>query len=70
LQFHLETTAAEARSWADAYRDELRTVAKSKARVIDECREHEPVMARLAGLLLDNFLAGAAKGLDNKGGLL
>ena len=67
LQFHLEITAAEARSWAGAYPDELRTVAKNKARLISECREHEPMMAKLAGLLLDNFLAGTVRSLNNKG---
>jgi GMP synthase-like glutamine amidotransferase len=59
LQFHLEVTAEEAGSWADAYPGELHLVAKSKARVVRECREHEPLMAELAGRLLDNFLSGA-----------
>ena len=67
LQFHLEITAAEAGCWADAYPDELRSIAKSKATLLGECREHEPMMAKLAGLLLDNFLAGAVKRLKNKG---
>jgi GMP synthase-like glutamine amidotransferase len=58
VQFHLEITAAEAGSWADTYRNELPTAAKSKARLTGECREHEAMMARLAGLLLENFLSG------------
>ena len=58
LQFHLEITPAEAERWADAYEEELRSAGKSKARLIDECREHAAAMARLACLLLDNFLAG------------
>ena len=66
LQFHLEITAAEAGCWANAYPDELRAVAKSKAQVTDECREHETMMANLSCLLLDNFLAGAVEGLNNK----
>lgn len=58
LQFHLEVTLAEARSWADAYKEELRSLGKSKARLAAECREQEAAMANLARLLLDNFLAG------------
>jgi GMP synthase-like glutamine amidotransferase len=66
LQFHLEITAAEAGSWADTYAEELPAVAKSKAQVIGECREHEPMMANLAVLLLDNFLAAAAMKKKNR----
>ncbi len=57
LQFHLEITAADACRWADAYAHELRAAGKNKARLALECRQHEAAMARLAGLLLDNFLA-------------
>ncbi len=63
LQFHLETTAAEASAWADAYRDELAAAGKSKASIVKECRAKEKEMQQLAGLLLDNFLAWAANGL-------
>lgn len=59
LQFHLEVTAEEAGRWAFAYADELRAAGKSGGRVTGECRQHEAAMARLAGLLLDNFLASA-----------
>jgi GMP synthase-like glutamine amidotransferase len=59
LQFHLEVTPAAARSWADAYKEELRSIGKSKTRLAAECREQETAMAHLARLLLDNFLAGA-----------
>jgi len=61
LQFHLEITAAEAGRWADVYASELTTVGKSKGQLTRECREHEPIMARLARLLLDNFLEGTCK---------
>lgn len=60
LQFHLEVTAEDARGWADAYPGELSQVAKSKTRLIRECREHEPQMTELADRLLGNFLAAAA----------
>jgi GMP synthase-like glutamine amidotransferase len=56
LQFHLEVSAEEAGRWAGAYADELRAAGKSKGRVTGECRRHEAVMARLARLMLDNFL--------------
>jgi GMP synthase (glutamine-hydrolysing) len=58
LQFHLEIAPAEAKRWADAYTDELGSVGKNAQRLASECRPHEAMMASLAGLLLDNFLAG------------
>ncbi len=61
VQFHLEVTAREAERWARGYADELLSAGKSRARVARECREHEPQMAELAALLLDNFLASARK---------
>jgi GMP synthase-like glutamine amidotransferase len=57
LQFHLEVTPAEARRWAGAYKDELDSVGKNAPRLTSECRSHESMMASLAGLLLENFLA-------------
>jgi hypothetical protein len=57
LQFHLEVTAEEAGRWADAYGDDLRGSGKSKVQLFKECLAHEPRMAGLASLLLDNFLA-------------
>lgn len=59
LQFHLEITAAEVTRWAETYKGELHAFAKQKAQLAGECREHATVMAKLACLLLDNFLAGA-----------
>jgi GMP synthase-like glutamine amidotransferase len=61
LQFHLEVSAEEAGRWARAYAGDLRGMGKSRARLVKECRAHEPRMAGLAGLLLDNFLATAVK---------
>ena len=54
--FHLEVTSADAARWADAYPEELEAVSKTRDRVVEECREREPEMRRLASLLLDNFL--------------
>jgi GMP synthase-like glutamine amidotransferase len=61
LQFHLEVTAPEAGRWAEAYAHELQAAGRSKARVTRECLEQQPLMAELAGQLLDNFLAGASR---------
>jgi GMP synthase (glutamine-hydrolysing) len=58
LQFHLEVTPAEAKRWTGAYKDELGSAGKNAPQLIGECRTHEAMMAGLAGLLLDNFLAG------------
>ena len=55
--FHLEVTSAEAVRWADAYPRELEAIGKTRDRVVEECREREPEMRRLASLLMDNFLA-------------
>ena len=54
--FHLEVTSADAMRWADAYPMELEAVGKTKEQVVEECREREPEMRRLARLLIDNFL--------------
>lgn len=61
LQFHLEVTAPEAERWAEAYAHELQAAGRNKARVTRECLEQQPLMAELAGRLLDNFLAGASR---------
>jgi len=55
--FHLEIDHNEAERWASAYPDELEAVGKTKAQVLDECTAAEGEMRRLAGLLVDNFLA-------------
>jgi GMP synthase (glutamine-hydrolysing) len=55
--FHLEIDHREAERWASAYPSELEIVGKTKAQVIEECQDREPEMKRLAGVLVDNFLA-------------
>ncbi|MFQ6075307.1 MAG: type 1 glutamine amidotransferase [Candidatus Bathyarchaeia archaeon] len=54
--FHLEIDRCEVEIWADAYPAELDLVGKRREQVIDECREREPEMRRLAYRLMDNFL--------------
>ena len=56
VNFHLEIDRREAGRWADAYPAELEAVGKSKEQVIEECREREPDMRRLAYMLMDNLL--------------
>jgi GMP synthase (glutamine-hydrolysing) len=55
--FHLEIDHHEAERWASAYPDELEAVGKTKAQVLEECITREEEMRRLAGILIDNFLA-------------
>lgn len=58
VQFHLEVTPEEAERWAEAYANELAALGKSKAQLLQECREHEQEMATLAARLMDNWIAG------------
>ncbi|MBN2334417.1 type 1 glutamine amidotransferase [Candidatus Bathyarchaeota archaeon] len=55
--FHLEITAEDAERWAHAYPDEPARIGKTAEQVIQECRETERQMTRLAERLIDNFLA-------------
>ena len=55
--FHLEINRVEAERWASAYPDELKAVGKTRDQVLDECKEREPEMRRLASMLVDNFLS-------------
>ncbi len=55
--FHLEINLVEAGRWASAYPEELKAVGKTRDQVLDECREREPEMRRLAGVLVNNFLS-------------
>jgi len=59
--FHLEIDSSEAVRWADAYPSELEAVKKTRQQVLDECREREPEMRRLASQLIENFLGMAAE---------
>ena len=54
--FHLEITSADASGWAEAYPMELEAVGKTRAQVVEECKEGEPEMRGLARLLIGNFL--------------
>jgi GMP synthase-like glutamine amidotransferase len=54
--FHLEIDGREAVRWADAYPAELEAVGKTRRQVLEECREREPEMRRLAHRLVDNLL--------------
>ncbi len=55
--FHLEINHIEAERWASAYPEELVAVGKTREQVLNECREREPEMRRLADLLIENFLS-------------
>ena len=55
--FHLEIDSYEAERWADTYPAELVDVGKTKEQAIEECREREPMMRKLAYRLMDNFLS-------------
>jgi GMP synthase (glutamine-hydrolysing) len=54
--FHLEITSEDAKRWADAYPEEPTIIGKTVEQVIKECEAAEKDMARLASLLIDNFL--------------
>jgi GMP synthase (glutamine-hydrolysing) len=54
--FHLEIDRREAGRWADAYPAELEAVGKTREQVLDECRERQPEMGRLARRLMENLL--------------
>ena len=54
--FHLEVSCKSAAQWADAYRDELSNVAKTKKNIISECKQKAEEMKTLAHLLMSNFL--------------
>ena len=55
--FHLEITYQDAERWANAYPDEPAYIGKSRDQVLNECRDNEAEMRRLAELLMDNFLS-------------
>ena len=56
VQFHLETTAAEAGTWALAYADELAAAGRSGTEVVAEAAASQATRLQLARLLLGNFL--------------
>lgn len=55
--FHLEITTEDAKRWAEAYPQEPAIIGKTVEQVIEECRQFERDMTRLASQLIDNFLA-------------
>ncbi|MFH2110484.1 MAG: type 1 glutamine amidotransferase [Candidatus Bathyarchaeota archaeon] len=57
LIFHLEITHSDAERWADAYPEEPAAIGKTREQALEECREAEPEMRRLAERLVDNLLA-------------
>lgn len=54
--FHLEITSEDAKRWAEAYPDEPAIIGKTVEQVIEECKQTEQTMTRLASLLINNFL--------------
>jgi GMP synthase (glutamine-hydrolysing) len=55
--FHLEIDHLEAEKWAVAYPAELEAVGKTREQVLEECRVREPIMRKLAKILVENFLS-------------
>ncbi|MCW4050794.1 MAG: type 1 glutamine amidotransferase [Candidatus Bathyarchaeota archaeon] len=54
--FHLEITTGDAERWAAAYPKEPPVIQKTVHQVLQECREAEPEMRKLAEKLVDNLL--------------
>lgn len=57
VQFHPEVTEEEVARWADANPADVAAAGTTKARLVEACRAIEPELERVAGRLLDNFLA-------------
>lgn len=57
LIFHLEITHRDAERWVDAYPEEPAAIGKTREQALEECREAEGEMRRLAERLADNLLA-------------
>ncbi len=56
VQFHLETTPADAAAYCGAYPDELREVDKTRELIMADITDQANTLKRLNYLLLDNFL--------------
>jgi GMP synthase-like glutamine amidotransferase len=56
VQFHLETTPADAAVYCRAYPDELREIDKTRERVMADITHRAETLKRLNYRLLDNFL--------------
>ncbi len=61
VQFHLETSAAEAARWAVAYDDELHEFGGNANAIVRRCEATEAVRFHLADQLMANFLRIAAR---------
>ena len=60
VQFHLETSAAEAAKWVEAYDDELQEFGGSAVAILRRCARTEAARFHLADQLMANFLRMAA----------
>jgi GMP synthase-like glutamine amidotransferase len=56
ILFHLEMEVGTTERWINVYQTELTEVGKTMRQVLEEYKEREPEMKRLAYLLMDNFL--------------
>jgi GMP synthase (glutamine-hydrolysing) len=56
LQFHLETSAAEAAAWAEAYADDLQEFGGNAKAIVRRCEATEATRFHLADRLMENFL--------------
>ena len=57
VQFHLETTAAEADAWAAAYSGELVEVGKTNSELLSELFVSEPEILTLGEAFIGNFVS-------------
>ncbi|HJO04661.1 MAG TPA: type 1 glutamine amidotransferase [Acidobacteriota bacterium] len=56
VQFHLETSAAEAARWAEAYADELQEFGGDARAIVRQCAQTEVARFHLADRRMANFL--------------
>ena len=61
VQFHLETSAAEATAWVEAYGDELQEFGGNANAIVRRCEATEVARFLLADKLMANFLRMAAQ---------
>ncbi len=62
VQFHLETSAAEAAAWVEAYDDELQEFGGSADVIVQRCADTQAARFHLADRLMANFLRIADRG--------
>jgi GMP synthase-like glutamine amidotransferase len=56
VQFHLETTCAEASLWAEEYSAEMKNSGRKIDQLVSKCREFEEERGKLARMLISNML--------------